>query len=458
MKDWELQESSSGDQQWQLLDAEQELPEELRLTDDPSAEVPDWQPLRPEDRPEPGSGRSWLLSLLIIFAMLAVVGYIAWLGLGGAGFGSFFGAQQATPVPTDEPVVAVVDTPEPAQEVAPTAPPAQEPTATATLAPTATATPFLIDQETATVNSPAGLNVREAPDANAPVITIAEDGLSFTVTDETEGWVQIVLPDGRAGWVSTDFVEIAVTQVPAPPGLEPTATPAAVASEDTSADAPAITESIVITTGVLPPEPFSAVVPAGPAVIVRAVDGVNARSLPSLDGEVLIIVPQGAALPATEQSDDGQWYQVTLPNGDAAWMFAEAVEASNVDALTAPPAAADTAPPVIETQTVTTTAAVTDTAATGTEQTGTAPSDAAPVDVVATVVIDNLIGFQARTAPRTDADTVEFLDGGSEWPAVGRNEAGDWVQVELGDGSSAWVHFGTVLLNVPVESLPVSQP
>ena len=121
MKDWELQNDAPADDQWQLLDAEQELPPELRLSADPSDPAPDWVPLGPEERSDRSGGRNWVLSLLIIFAMLAVVGYIAWLGFGGVGFPGISTADP-TPLPTDEPVV-VAATVAPVQEAAPTATP-----------------------------------------------------------------------------------------------------------------------------------------------------------------------------------------------------------------------------------------------------------------------------------------------------------------------------------------------
>lgn len=445
MKDWELQAAEPDNDQWQLLDAEQELPEELRLSNEPTV-APEWQPLGPEERRDRSGGRNWLLSILIIFAMLAVVGYIGWLGFGGIGFPTIT-ATEPTAIPTDVPAVAAADTPEPVQEVAPTLPP--EPTATPTLEPTPTATPFLIDQKEATINSEYGLNVRAAPNADAEVITIVDNGATFQVTEEADGYAQIVLDDGRVGWVSSEFIVLAIVKVEPPPGFTPTvpSVPSDEATPAAAPGAPEITATAVLTTGIVPSGQFSPVIPDGPAVIVQAVDGVNARAQPDIASEVIIIVPQGAALPATAVSADGQWYGVTLPSGESAWMFAEAVESVNLDGLTAP--APTPAPPATSGG---------DAILAPTPVAGTAPSDAIPDDIVPTLIVDNLIGFGARSAPRTDADTVEFITGGTEWPALGRNEAGDWVQIELADGQPAWVHIGTAKLNVDVAALPVAQP
>ena len=461
MKDWELQNDAPTDDQWQLLDAEQELPPELRLSADPSDPAPDWVPLGPEERSDRSGGRNWVLSLLIIFAMLAVVGYIAWLGFGGVGFPGISTADP-TPLPTDEPLVAAVPTVAPAQEDAPTATP--EATVTPTDAPTATPAPVLIDQTWATVDSEYGLNVRAAPSPDAEIIAVVDNGASFQVTDQTDAYAQIVLTDGRVGWVSTDFVILGTRQVEAPPEFIPTPTPTVAAAEAPQA-VPTVGETAVLTTGVEPPPPYSSVIPDGPAVIVQEANGVNARTDPALDAAVVQIVPQGAAVPATAISDDGEWYQVALPTDETGWMFATAVETVNVDGLTggdttvlptptaaAEQAAGESAP---ATAPVDAGAAVTETVAAAPTAT---PSTGAEVDIVPTLIIDNLIGFGARTEPATDADTVEFLSGGTEWPAVGRNDAADWVQVELADGRTAWVHAGTAQLNVDIATLPVVQP
>jgi len=39
-------------------------------------------------------------------------------------------------------------------------------------------------------------------------------------------------------------------------------------------------------------------------------------------------------------------------------------------------------------------------------------------------------------------------------PALGRTEAGDWIQVNL-EGVLGWVFAETVTINVPIENLPV---
>ena len=70
------------------------------------------------------------------------------------------------------------------------------------------------------------------------------------------------------------------------------------------------------------------------------------------------------------------------------------------------------------------------------------------------MTIDNLIGSNARTEPSTTAETAAFVPGGAELPALGRSADSNWVQVELEDGSTAWIFTGSITLNVPLETLP----
>lgn len=59
-----------------------------------------------------------------------------------------------------------------------------------------------------------------------------------------------------------------------------------------------------------------------------------------------------------------------------------------------------------------------------------------------------------RSAPNLDASIVASLEAGMQAPALGRTEAGDWIQVNL-EGVLGWVFAETVTINVPIENLPV---
>ncbi|MEM7535372.1 MAG: SH3 domain-containing protein [Chloroflexota bacterium] len=82
----------------------------------------------------------------------------------------------------------------------------------------------------------------------------------------------------------------------------------------------------VITTGLDAPEPFTNVIsPDSPTVIVDTFGGVNARATPELEGEVLLIVPEGAALETVGRNESSDWVRVVLPDGTTGWLFASLV-------------------------------------------------------------------------------------------------------------------------------------
>ncbi len=433
LKDWELEQSAEGNEQWQLLDTEQELAPSLQLTPDHSAPVQNWQPVEYDEGESPSRG-GWILPAFIIVAMVAVIGYIVWLGLGGFNIPPT-ASQLPAEDPVSEPSVLLVETPAVEE---PTATPLPPRTDTPAPEPTATATPVLIEQKMATINSQYGLNARSQPNLEGDPVTLLEDQSVYRVLQEAGEWLQIALDDGTAVWIAAEFVTLQSEMVPAPPGAVPTPEPAA--------EEPAPVENL-LTTGVTPPEPFTDVIPDGPAVLIQADAGVNARTEPGADSDILLTVPQGAALAADALSTDEAWIRVLLPNDAQGWMFLDAVEtAGDIDSLTAPSAQADVDASIGVTETV----ALTETVA----STETVPA----VTTIATVFIDNLVGANVRVAPETTADVVEFLGGGTEWPATGRTANGDWIRIELADGRVAWVFSGTIRLNVDESELDVVTP
>ena len=460
MKDWQLQGSPEGQEQWQLLDTEQELPADLRLSQDPSSPVQNWQPIEYAERKASG-GRNWLLSSLIIIAMLAVVGYIAFLGYNGGGLTGTVQAPSPEPAAQDPSVVVMDATP--SAEV-PTAAPTVAPTATLPPAPTATATPRLVDQVMATIDSEYGLNARREPTADSEVIQLLDNGATYKVLEQGAEWTQIVLDDGTSAWIAATFAQYRTEQVPAPPDAEPVVDAPAPDAATPADEGDVASGATPQTTGIVPPLPFTDVIPAGPAVIIEDAAGINARTAPATDGDIVLTVPQGAALPATGVSEDGDWLRIELPSGDGAWMFQDVITTSGAIAtlpvlsaagepiaVQAPAAEQPATPPVDSTADVTTTTALTETVGATEPVTG----ETAAIDVVPTAIIDNLFGGIARETPLGTAARVRALDANSEWPVLGRTAANDWILVDLGEDESGWLLIGTVLLNVDVGTLPV---
>lgn len=65
-----------------------------------------------------------------------------------------------------------------------------------------------------------------------------------------------------------------------------------------------------------------------------------------------------------------------------------------------------------------------------------------------------------RRGPGTDFDLVATLNANETAVAVGRNSAGDWIQVENASGpeGKAWLLASLVTVSVPVDQLPVVNP
>ena len=302
MKDWQVDESSDPDNQWQLLETEQELPSELTL-EETGAAPQDWQPVEYAE-PERSGGRNWILPSFIILAMIAVVAYIAWLGLNGSGL---FPATATDVVPSP----TVVDPEARAMEVAiadePTATPEPEPEPTATAVPTPEPlpTPELVEQRYATIDSQYGLNARLSPDPDGPVEIVLDDGARYVVTQEQGDRLELLIEEGRRVWVASEFV---IENSELIPRDEAVGLPAASVEAPSDGAQPAETATEALadqpseTTGITPPEPFTDLVPSGSALLILVDGGVNARPADSVDTDIILTIPQGAALPALGQN------------------------------------------------------------------------------------------------------------------------------------------------------------
>ncbi len=305
-----------------------------------------------------------------------------------------------------------------------------------------------------------GINARNAPDLvnGVTVMSLPRDTAVTAVGRNDDSlWLAVVLPDGTFGWVLTQFVsvqgDVAALGVVTPEQLTAAAT-ATAAPETESAPllalVPTATSSapalpVVEISPVDPPAPFTNTLPLGAAVAISNPLGVNARATPSADGALVIIVPNGAVLPAVGRSADDQWIQVRLPDDQLAWMARTVINVSdNID--TAPIGGVDAAAASDATPT---------TDATATPATTPAPlAPGTPADA-AIATITNQLGANLRSVPDRNANPVITVDNGERFPAIGRTADGGWVQLALPDGTTAWVLVDTVSLDTDVNDLPI---
>jgi uncharacterized protein YgiM (DUF1202 family) len=302
-------------------------------------------------------------------------------------------------------------------------------------------TPSIVTLNVAVIADP-GATLRIEPATQAQVVGEALLGATLTASGRTDtgDWLLVTLADGRRGWIAANLVSVdgdAATLAVQPANLlltEGIASAPALATPTPTA--PVGVEPFTLeTNNVIPAAPYTNTIPSvGAAIAISDTVGVRARAAPSLEGNVLGILPNGAVVPAVGRSADNAWIQVTLPNNQLAWVFREVVNvSSNID--TTPVVGADGA--IIEPAPQATTPA--------------ADEPGEP-----TLTVKSLLGANIRVAPDSESETIDTVSLGASFPAIGRSEDGTWIQVRLPDGGAGWLLASTAELNVDVATLPVA--
>ncbi len=82
-----------------------------------------------------------------------------------------------------------------------------------------------------------------------------------------------------------------------------------------------------------------------------------------------------------------------------------------------------------------------------------------PEPIFLTVIVEGRLTL--RTAPDTEADVVTFLNKGTQGIVVGRDSAGEWVEIEVvGSTLRGWTSASPtyVTLSGDISDLPVTEP
>jgi hypothetical protein len=152
---------------------------------------------------------------------------------------------------------------------------------------------------TAIISAVAGLNAREAPSATATVVTLLANATNAAVVDVSDDlqWLQLLLPDGRLGWVAAQFASVtgdlsALASRPAVDVTAPLTATAPITSTGVLTGATPITTPITTTVQITP-----TIVTTGTAT-VTFVTGVNARPAPASDAAALQVLPWNSQFPA----------------------------------------------------------------------------------------------------------------------------------------------------------------
>lgn len=202
--------------------------------------------------------------------------------------------------------------------------PTPEPTATPTPEPTPTPTPTPEPVRSGIISGD-GVNFRTGPGTGYPIINIYSSGQTVTLLSKQDDWYEAEI-DGKTGYLKAEFVK------PGDP-LPVQPTPSATAAAEGSAS-PAPTGSPSPT-----PSPTPTPTPAATAATGRGTinaDGVNFRSGPSMDSEILGTFSKGTAVTITGVS--GDWTAVTI-NRQAGYIFSKYITRGTAALQTPTPAA-----------------------------------------------------------------------------------------------------------------------
>lgn len=204
--------------------------------------------------------------------------------------------------------------------------------------------------------------------------------------------------------------------------------------------------------------PPAATTPTATAVVINAVVGSQGSNLWQQDGTLVQKLKAGALLTVSRRSTDAKWLYGQSDTGRSGWVAVDTVLAANVANL---PAQALQLTPVTPTATPTIAPAATPVPTQAPAQASN--RQAAPVQVIIsdskpTVRINTTsAALNVRGGPGTNYPVITQARANAEFPALGRNAAGDWVQIEIAGTpyNFGWVAARFVTTNAAVASLSV---
>ena len=198
----------------------------------------------------------------------------------------------------------------------------------------------------------------------------------------------------------------------------------------TNTPAPTLTESAPAT-----PTPTVAVTDTAPAAVeppatdasVTVLGEMNVRSGPGTGYDVVGEAIAGEEFPITGKNSEGDWWRIEF-QGQPGWIHAPFVVAADAEEV-----------PVVG-------PGVTEAAD---QDEGTSEAVPAPLDAVVTVGGD----MNVRSGPGEEYDRIGGAIAGEAFPITGKNEDGDWWQIDFG-GETGWIYAPFVTAtnaeNVPV--------
>ena len=154
----------------------------------------------------------------------------------------------------------------------------------------------------------------------------------------------------------------------------------------------------------------------------------NVRDGPGTNYTIIGTATIGEEFPITGQNEEGDWWQIDY-SGQTGWIYAPFVTAINAESV-----------PVVSSAM--------------TPATSAAPALAEPV-----VAVNG--DMNVRAGPGTDYPVVGGATVGDEFPITGKNEEGDWWQIDY-SGQTGWIYAPFVTAtnaeNVPVAAVIPAPP
>ena len=255
-------------------------------------------------------------------------------------------------------------------------------------------------------------------------------------------------PTNAAQAVRTRLAQQRAQLTPDPSPLAPAVSP------DPSPLAPALDPSLAVFN-----RPNALGILAGGGILYTAPNGAARANL-----------QVGATLTITGRSADRAWYAAYLADGTAGWVpaaqvrvFGDASELETVDQSLGPAVVATLIAQASQPQTSivlstpTPSAASSTTATDSTDPTAPAatPTPAPQISGPALTVIVEAANL--RAGPGTDYPVVGGLYQNAQAPLLGRNQTGDWLQIQLPEGP-AWIYAPLVQTTTPIPDLPTIDP
>lgn len=487
---WQLQEGGEIDDKWLLRESEQTVTTPWDLQES-EAQFREWQPVDYQPATKPGTPVTRILPFVVIIALVAVVGYGAWVFIPRI-FGPGDNSPESTALQTETPeisesvVLTGSDTPIPESAQAVVEPEVTpiEPTATTEQPPpieTPTVDPStqaVLQVEFATVINPYGVNARISPNVDAAIIRILEQGQTFLVLGSTaDGWLELFVNEsqlapgspilGQVGYASAEFLQKSQQIIPqdfynqiltvagraTPTPIAPAELPTAVVTPTVESGfvMPTVTPSPIPATSLTAPltgtESAGGTAPVSLTITISSPTGLNVRIRPSVDAPIVTLLTSQQTVPALGRLIDNQWVFVQLPDGAVGWVSIEFIVV-NGDINLLPPVLPEpeTAEAAEATPTPTTEAALPE---------PPPPYTGALADGVTGVRVP-INGVNARATAEAEGALVEVVPAGAALVALALSADGEWIQVQLPSGDTAWVFRSVVLPVGAVDALPVA--